>query len=230
MQVITIGPFMMKWQIVMLIIAAAAGYMAVSLFLRKTESEWRRNVLDQLLSMLIIGFLTWKFSPLIFDFKAVIRSPMSLLYYSGGTGGIALGILFALVFLVYKTIKQRRALGYYAHPVLIFTIAAEGMYAILRVISGYSGAAWLVETVIALVLLLTEFKRKEKAASLHQVVVTLLWFSLGLFAVSLLVVQPSLGWLGFSVRQFVLISLSIASLFMKIFLEIRNRAKDDNKI
>ena len=68
---------------------------ALRIRLRQTPREW---ILDTYLSVLIIGFISWKFGMLVFDPIRTIQHPASLIYMTGGTKGIWLGAVLALVY------------------------------------------------------------------------------------------------------------------------------------
>ena len=93
MSIIPIGPLMIRADIVIFLICAAAGFAALRIRLRQMpQREW---ILDTYLSVIIIGFLSWKFGMLVFDPIRTLQHPTSLIYMTGESGAYGWG-LFSL--------------------------------------------------------------------------------------------------------------------------------------
>ncbi|WP_019414440.1 hypothetical protein [Paenisporosarcina sp. TG20] len=54
----------------------------------------------------ILVLLVWKLSVIITDFKMILNSPLSILYFNGGNIGLYLGLLVALARLLYQFKKK----------------------------------------------------------------------------------------------------------------------------
>lgn len=105
MSTIALGPLMIRVDILVFIISAVVGYLALKVRLRtREESPW---MLDTYVNALIIGFVVWKFSMIIFDPIRTIQYPLSLLYFTGGDKGIWLGTALALVYVGIRLNKNR---------------------------------------------------------------------------------------------------------------------------
>lgn len=105
MSIIPIGPLMIRSDIVLFLICAAAGLAALRIRLRQEpQREW---VLDTFLTALIIGFISWKFGMLLFDPIRTLQHPTSLIYMTGGTRGIWLGCILALLYVGLRWNKSR---------------------------------------------------------------------------------------------------------------------------
>ena len=95
---------MMRADIVIFLICAATGFLALRIRLRQTpRREW---ILDTYLSVLIIGFISWKFGMLVFDPIRTVQHPTSLIYMTGGTKGIWLGAVLALIYATLRWNKK----------------------------------------------------------------------------------------------------------------------------
>lgn len=95
---------MMKW--IVLGIAIVIGFVFLKLWLlRSQKKESGKQLFDLALNSVFWGFLIWKGSLLLLEPKLTIESPMSLLYFSGGTKGFILGTLGAFIYFLYKARK-----------------------------------------------------------------------------------------------------------------------------
>ena len=83
---------MMKW--VILGISIGIGFVFLKLWLlRSPKKELGKQLFELAVNSVFWGFLIWKGSLLLLEPKLIVESPMSLLYFTGGTRGFILGIL-----------------------------------------------------------------------------------------------------------------------------------------
>lgn len=95
---------MMKW--VILGMSIVIGFVFLKLWLlRSQKNESGKQLFEIALNSVFWGFLIWKGSLLLLEPKLIIESPMSLLYFTGGTKGFIIGILGALIYFVLKARK-----------------------------------------------------------------------------------------------------------------------------
>ncbi|MWV43054.1 hypothetical protein GRF59_05375 [Paenibacillus sp. HJL G12] len=222
MQVIMIGPFMLRYSLIVMIIGVAAGYLVTLIRTRYLASDIRKPVLDELMTTLLIGILVWKFSTLVFDFKTVIRSPLTLLYYSGGTGGMILAIVIGILILAYKCIRYHKSWILYANAALTWLISGYGVISLLQVFLESGGVLSGGRVIVAAAMVLYLFRHKNHMESAYHLNVSLMWSAIGLFAASLLGERDDSYWFGFSGMQIFLLSLSLVTLIIKVFMEKRN--------
>ncbi|WP_010676501.1 peroxiredoxin family protein [Bacillus timonensis] len=109
---------MVKW--VILAIGITAGLFLVRVWLAKTQSkEMTKNIINLLTNGVFIGFLAWKGSLLLLEPKLVIKSPMSLLYFTGGTKGLMIAAYLTLFYLLYHIKKRTVASSLFIRAILI---------------------------------------------------------------------------------------------------------------
>ncbi|UNK16509.1 hypothetical protein MNQ98_18620 [Paenibacillus sp. N3/727] len=105
MSTIALGPLMIRADILVFLISAVMGFLVLKVRLRgREESGW---MLDTYVNALIIGFVVWKFSMIVFDPIRTIQHPSSLLYFTGGDQGIWLGTALALAYVGVRLNKKR---------------------------------------------------------------------------------------------------------------------------
>ncbi len=96
---------MTKW--VILGIGIIAGLLVARVWFAKTQSkDITKAVLNLLTNAIFIGFLSWKGSLLILEPKLVLKSPMSLLYFTGGTKGLVIAVIITLLYFLYHFKKK----------------------------------------------------------------------------------------------------------------------------
>lgn len=113
---------MMKW--VILGISIVIGFVFLKLWLlRSQKKEAGKQLFELALNSVFWGFLIWKGSLLLLEPKLIIESPMSLLYFTGGTKGFILGILGALIYFVLKARKLKITNLMILQSAVVFTLA-----------------------------------------------------------------------------------------------------------
>ncbi len=133
--VIQIGSFtiMMRW--VILGMAFVLGFIFLKIWLLRSQSkELGKKIFDAVVNSVFWGFLIWKGSLLLLEPKLVIDSPLSLLYFTGGTKGLILGILGAIIYFFFKARKLKLTNFMILQPTLIFLFAVMSGYFLLNLV------------------------------------------------------------------------------------------------
>lgn len=162
---------MSKW--VILGIGLIAGLLVARIWSAKTETKAvTKNLFNLLSNSIFIGFLAWKGSLLLLDPKLVIKSPMSLLYFTGGTKGLMIALVITLLYFLYHLKKRTVQPLLLIRSMLIVSFATVMVYDLLALF-------WLQEHVFlhfiksmsAFFLLLLTFYRKgqQKKEVLHVI-------------------------------------------------------------
>jgi peroxiredoxin len=96
---------MMKW--IVLGIAILIGLIILKLWLlRSLRNELGKQLFESIANSVFWGFLIWKGSLLLLEPKLIVKSPLSLLYFTGGGKGLILGMIGAVIYFLYKTRKS----------------------------------------------------------------------------------------------------------------------------
>lgn len=101
-----VGTFVLNSELLLYLIAGMVGVLAVR-YRQRGHRERERHVAEAW-NAILIWLVVWKGSLLLFDPAAVVRHPLSLLFFSGGTKGIWLASLTALS---YMYLRNRRRSG-----------------------------------------------------------------------------------------------------------------------
>jgi peroxiredoxin len=97
---------MTKW--IVLGIAIVIGFIFLKLWLlRSQKNESGKQLFDLALNSVFWGFLILKGSLLLLEPKLIIESPMSLLYFTGGTKGLIFGTFGAFIYFLFKARKLK---------------------------------------------------------------------------------------------------------------------------
>ncbi|MED3573092.1 redoxin domain-containing protein [Cytobacillus praedii] len=113
---------MMKW--VILGISIGIGFVFLKLWLlRSPKKELGKQLFELAVNSVFWGFLIWKGSLLLLEPKLIVESPMSLLYFTGGTRGFILGILGAFIYFVLKARKLKITNVMILKSIVVFAFA-----------------------------------------------------------------------------------------------------------
>lgn len=223
MNTIQIGPFVLNFELLIFLFSAFVGYWALKYRLKMASAEEKTS--DKFVNALILGFLTWKFSTIIFDPVSVIQNPMSLIYFSGGDRGLWLAIVVSVIFLGVQTQKDGTAVMVNLDVLGTGWIVGSSIYYLLRLaVDSTNFIVPILNALVTIALLLWIYKKKEKVG--HTVVLNqiVLWYSLGRISLSFLK-ERTYFLLGFSTEQLVYLALAFIALFVGIALEKAKHVK-----
>ncbi|MCM3567760.1 hypothetical protein [Neobacillus mesonae] len=107
MEVIQIGSFAisLKWLLLGLALIAGVGIMKQWLS-KKQEKDIHKGMMELLFNSLFLGFMIWKGSLFLLEPSLVMKSPLSLLYFSGGSNGLMLAIIGSIMYFLLKGRKN----------------------------------------------------------------------------------------------------------------------------
>lgn len=124
LDVISIGPLLIKTTTIIYILAGVLGYGAILYRLRR-EPSLRKHIAEIISSAAILALFTWKFSYALFNPLKVWENPASLLYFSGGDAGVWLGGLAAAVYMAVQIRKRQLPARDVLEAVFLSVVAAQ---------------------------------------------------------------------------------------------------------
>ncbi|MFC4303680.1 peroxiredoxin family protein [Cohnella boryungensis] len=99
-----IGTFVLNLELLVYIAAGFIGVLAVRYRLRGSPD--RDRLVSDAGNAVLVWLLVWKGSLLLFDPAAVLKHPLSLVFFSGGIKGLWLASLLALAFIFLRNYKR----------------------------------------------------------------------------------------------------------------------------
>lgn len=102
---ITIGPFLIKNLWIVLFVAGLFSYIVMELRIRKFP-ELQTSLLNEVGNGLVICLLIYKFSIVLFRPSIFLTNPKGILFFTGGTKGLVLGLLVGMVYLGWQVRKK----------------------------------------------------------------------------------------------------------------------------
>ncbi len=114
----TIGSF----EIPSIYIALAAAFLISYLMIWKSEEK--KHLFNHWMNAVIILFLIYKLSYIIFNWSAFIGSPLNVFYYNGGPQGALLGLVFMFIYMIYLSRSLFYAEGYSIFSVAFITLCS----------------------------------------------------------------------------------------------------------
>jgi uncharacterized protein YacL len=106
METIVLGPLLIPYKWLYLLLSGITTYFAVKITLKEDKHSF--NVfMDELTNALIVWFLVYKFSLLMFRPRVLFERPIEILYFTGGSKGFILGTIVAVFLFIWKAHKNR---------------------------------------------------------------------------------------------------------------------------
>lgn len=96
-----LGPFMIKYEWILFLISGLSAYLMMR-FKSKENVQFQEFYLNSILNALLIGFIIFKFSSVIFRPAILFDNPSLLLFTTGGTYGKLLGVCIAFIYILKK--------------------------------------------------------------------------------------------------------------------------------
>ncbi|MCG1010480.1 hypothetical protein J4760_10660 [Salinicoccus sp. ID82-1] len=108
-------------------------YMAILLslivsYLMLWDSDEKRELFNRWTNGLIILFLVYKLTYIVFSWTEFINNPLGVLYFDGGAPGLLIGMVIAFIYLFYVS----KGL-FYVEAFCIFSVSFLAFYGILEI-------------------------------------------------------------------------------------------------
>ncbi|OAB42470.1 hypothetical protein [Paenibacillus glacialis] len=220
LNVIQIGPLVLNLELLIFILSAFIGYLALKYRLKKAAVAVDGNVSDKFVNALILGFVIWKGSLIIFDPMSVIQYPMSLLYFSGGEKGLWLAITISILYIWIRTRKDGTSIMMNLDLLLAGWIASSVMYHLLLLTLNRENVLYhSLNIVLNIVLSLYCYTRK-KPVFLSRFMI---WYSVIMIGVSFAEKDRTFFVFGFTKVQMIYFILFIIFLWIDTALDKERR-------
>ncbi|MEX1029662.1 MAG: hypothetical protein WDZ91_06400 [Paenibacillaceae bacterium] len=215
---IPLGPLMLNFELIIFILSSFIGYLALKFRLSRARVDGR--ISDKFVTALILGFMIWKFSLIIFDPLTVIRYPMSLLYFNGGDKGLWLAIAISILFLWMRSRKEGTSVWINLDIMSTGLIAGSGTYHLMLLTLDSTNKLFL-SLYICLAIGLLIFMYTNKNAIGNRIVMNqiVIWFSLGMIGLFFTEKERRYLFFSFSIEQVIFILLFIIAIFVGNALE-----------
>lgn len=218
LNVIQLGPLMLNFELLNFILSAFTGYLALKYRISMANVE--ASIGDKFVTALLLSFIVWKFSLIIFDPVSVIRNPLSLLYFNGGDKGLWLAIIISVIFLWIRSRKDGTSLWMNVDVISIGLIAGSGMFHLLLLMKDTSNILFHLLYISFMVGLLVFLNISKKAVgnpiALNQLVI---WFSLGMIGIFFAEKGRAYWIFSFSLEQIFFFFIFIVAIFVGNTLE-----------
>lgn len=218
--VIQLGPILIKMSLLITAVSIGLAFVAVRLRLRD-EKPLQKSILELMSSTLLLAFLVWKFSYVLFYPAKAVAQPSSLLYFSGGERGIWLALLAAAVFVVIQIRKQGIPIPVIADAFVTGGLVAWGVrHALAWATGGMAGWHDPQQVIIAAGFVLWVTHGVNRTAHVVPWLQLLLWFCISQVYAAFFSPDQKALLVGLSKEQLIFYTLSVLALFLA------NRARD----
>ncbi len=224
MNVIQLGPMLLNFELLILILSAFTGYMTLKY--RSSKANVEESISDKFITALILSFFTWKFSLIIFDPVSVIQYPLSLLYYNGGDKGIWLAIAISMIFLWTRLRKEDTTLWINLDVLINGLIAGSSVYHLLLITMDSTKVLFHSLSIsLGVGLLIFMYTNKKVVGNPMVMNQVAIWFSLGMIGIFFAEKERIYLLFSFSKEQILLFIIIIIALFVGNALE-KKKAED----
>ncbi|MFF2498420.1 prolipoprotein diacylglyceryl transferase family protein [Peribacillus sp. NPDC058075] len=136
--VINVGPFLLQYKLLIIIISGIAGYLIIDFRFRYIKNPFRKQVTDIFSGAALLLLFAWKFGPVLFQPTEVFQNPSLILYTNGNDKSFILGGILTILYLYIKARKMMIALMELFDHLLIGILSSLFLYNLFNPIYGYS--------------------------------------------------------------------------------------------
>ncbi|GAE08733.1 hypothetical protein [Paenibacillus sp. JCM 10914] len=176
------GPLIVKYHWIAIIFSVLAAHVTMKYWL-KGKGDLSKPILNDITNVLLWALLIWKFSVIIFNPVTVLNNPYYILYFTGGERGVLLSAIVVLIFLFIQSSKRRITYWVYAAVLAVGLLSYMIIYSMFQLIfnnpTTSSFQYGLSQIVLAIVLLVWMYSRKEGFEKPQEINQLILWFSIG---------------------------------------------------
>ncbi|MFC6038030.1 hypothetical protein ACFPYN_01055 [Paenisporosarcina macmurdoensis] len=128
----------------------------------------------------ILFLLVWKLSVVITDFQMVVESPLSILYFNGGTVGIYLGLIVALSRLLWR-FKKKNWPKFELVAMLFSMVMLQSLYQLFMVLLNEAALWQKIITAVLFIGLSALTWLKISISRIWQIQITILFLFIHIF-------------------------------------------------
>lgn len=174
---LTLGPLVLDRELVFLLLSLLSGYVILKYrMVQTTNTDFGLD--DVFINSILLGFLVWKFSLILFDPIGVMNQPIGLLYFDGGSKGTWLAVVAVLAYLLFKRRRKRISWTVFMDAAAVSWFGMYGAYHLLLLTSELN--SWLIHVLATLWSLFWLGQLMSKnTASLPALLQTFQWVFIG---------------------------------------------------
>ncbi len=132
METMVLGPLLIPYKWLYFLLAGITTYNTVKIILKENKAFFKMFI-NELINSLFLWFLIFKFSIVLFRPSILFERPIEILYFTGGSKGLLLGIFIAVIFIIRKVYKNKWSIS--------LTLRAA-VYTLLTFVISY----WIIHT------------------------------------------------------------------------------------
>lgn len=105
-EIFSVGPFLIKYQLLITIIGSIIGYFFLVLRINKMQMD-KQLITDMVLGTVIIYVIFWRFGGLLFDPRMLLDNPISILYQSSSGMSTVIALVISAFYIIYRIKKNK---------------------------------------------------------------------------------------------------------------------------
>ncbi|CAM3792133.1 hypothetical protein [Marinicrinis lubricantis] len=213
---LTIGPFVLEREMFFLLLSVLAGYAVLKFRINKTDSS-SFEMDSMFTNSILLSFLVWKFSLILFDPLGVIRQPAMILYFDGGITGIWLAVGAVLIYLFLKKRKNGIPWSILLDGAAVSWFGMYGTYHLLLFTTNHFTWMFHLLAMIWSHVILGVWIRREEV-SLPRFIQYVLWYLIGHAFIQFFSHAPDVFW-GLNGEQSLYLVLAAITVVVSLGIE-----------
>lgn len=101
-----LGPLVIKFEWITLAISFLGSFLIVKI-MTKDDRNFQKQVIDILFNAILMIIIIFKFSIVLFRPSLLSNNLLGIVYFTGGTKGLLLGSITAIIYILVKSKKQK---------------------------------------------------------------------------------------------------------------------------
>ncbi|EJL30517.1 hypothetical protein [Brevibacillus sp. BC25] len=211
------GPLIIKYEWIAIALSALTAYIVMKYWV-KNQIDVSKPIMEDISSVLFWAFLIWKFSVILFNPVSVLNNPYYLLYFSGGERGIWLAAIVVLCFLYIQSKRRTISFWLYASVMAVGLFTYQFVYSLFPLLLNQPLQLRLYDLsqlVLAIVLLIWMYRKKERIGNPRDINHLILWYSMGQIFNGFLKGHSVAVFLGLSSEQLFFLVITLCCLFFQ---------------
>lgn len=211
------GPLIIKYEWIAIALSALTAYLAMKYWM-KNQSDVSKPIMEDISNVYFWAFLIWKFSVILFNPVSVLNNPYYLLYFTGGQRGVWLAAIVVLCFLYIQSKRRTISFWSYAAVMAVGLFTYQFVYSLFPLLFNHplqSRLHELSQLVLAIVLLIWMYRKKESVGNPRDINQLILWYSMGQIFNGFLKGHSVAVFLGLSGEQLFFLAITLCSLFFQ---------------
>jgi hypothetical protein len=221
MEYLQIGSLTLPVKFLFLGLSLVHSLLFLTFRVKKTIPEQKKEILDTWINTIILWFIIWKFSFIVVEPSLAMKSPLSILYFTGGKIGLVISIFASAVYFLLKMKKLKISISGIIDLKVFYWLTVVGIYHLLYVILQEEMIMHAAQGAVSITLVLWIYSRSPYEIVKKYPIIVFIFSVFSLF-LSYIFPQNTKELFFFSFDQWLYILLAFISLLFQELISKRD--------